>query len=153
MPHPALAASPAPRRARFPRAAFGRALPRNLARFGLVGTAGLAFDAALFTLLASQPLAEPVARALALVAATVLTWRLNRRFTFGDSARREGFEGGCYGMVALCAQGLNFVIFLALRAAVPDIPALAALLAAAACAAVFSYTGQRFVTFRGRIRP
>jgi putative flippase GtrA len=149
---PAIAASRSSPQSRSSKPLFERTLPRNVLRFGLVGTAGLCFDASLFMLLAGHSLPEPFARAIALTAATVLTWRLNRRFTFGESARRDAFEGGCYGMVALCAQGLNFIAFLALRAALPDTPALVSLFAAAACAALFSYTGQRFVTFRGRIR-
>jgi putative flippase GtrA len=124
----------------------------NLTRFCAVGSAGLITDASLFLLLAHQGMAEPFARALSLGAATMLTWRLNRRFTFGDSTRREAFEGGCYSGVALLAQGLNYVLFLTLRAAWPELPALAALLCAGAFVAGFSYTGQRFFTFRGRIR-
>ncbi len=109
-------------------------------------------DASLFSALAALSFAEPVARAASLCVATLVTWRLNRRFTFGDSSRRTASEGGWYGAVALGAQGLNYVLFLALRAAFPDEPALLALFAAAAFAALFSYTGQLFVTFRGRIR-
>src|SRR5690606_19073632 len=118
-----------PRRAHARPAAWAATLPRNLVRFGMVGSAGLACDAALFLLMAAQGVPEPLARAFSLGAATLLTWRLNRRFTFGDSARREAFEGGCYGLVALGAQGFNYVTFLALRAILPAWPSLLALFA------------------------
>jgi putative flippase GtrA len=124
----------------------------NIVRFFTVGAAGLCLDASLFSLLAYEGLAEPVARAFSLGAATLLTWRLNRRITFGNSARREAFEGGCYTGVALGAQGLNYAVFLTLRAAFPALPALGALLGGAMVAAIFSYTGQRFLTFRGHVR-
>lgn len=128
------------------------ALALNPVRFLAVGCAGLSLDAGSFLALAAMGTPEPFARALSLGAATLLTWRLNRRFTFGDSDRRESFEGGCYTAVALGAQGLNYALFLMLRALWPALPPLLALFAGAVFAAGFSYTGQRFFTFRGRIR-
>jgi putative flippase GtrA len=128
------------------------ALSFSLVRFLCVGATGLAADASLFSLLVLEGANEPLARALALGAATLLTWRLNRRFTFGDSARRSLWEGGWYSGVALGAQGLNYLVFLTLREHVPELHALGALLAGAVFAAFFSYTGQRFLTFRGMIR-
>jgi putative flippase GtrA len=124
----------------------------NLTRFLLVGCAGLALDAGLFSLLAYEGVVEPLARAVSLGAATFLTWRLNRRFTFGDSRRLQPFEGGWYVAVALGAQGLSYLIFLGLRSTVPELPALMAILIGAIAATAFSYSGQRFMTFRGRVR-
>ena len=124
----------------------------NIVRFITVGMIGLTADATIFSLASYRGLEDALARALSLGAATILTWRLNRRFTFGNSARRQTFEGSCYTAVALCAQGLNYAAFLALRTLLPEMPALFALFCGAAIAAGFSYTGQRFFTFRGRIR-
>jgi putative flippase GtrA len=124
----------------------------NIVRFLAVGCAGFSLDAGTFFVLAQEGVAEPLARALSLGAATLLTWQLNRRFTFGESARHVAFEGGWYTGVALGAQGLNYFAFLGLRTFVPELPALGALLAGAVFAALFSYTGQRFLTFRGRVR-
>src|SRR5690349_4062466 len=56
--------------------------------FLVVGALGLATDIALFTILAMLGAHTLLAGALALVAATVLTWRLNRTFTFDRSGRR-----------------------------------------------------------------
>jgi putative flippase GtrA len=127
-------------------------LSLNLTRFLAVGCAGLALDAGLFSLLAHEGAPEPLARAVSLGAATVLTWRLNRRFTFDDSRRLQPLEGSWYVAVALGAQGLSYLIFLTLRGLVPELPALAALLIGAVAATAFSYSGQRFLTFRGRVR-
>jgi putative flippase GtrA len=123
----------------------------NLARFLMVGCAGLILDAGLFSVLAHQGLAEPFARATSLGAATLLTWRLNRRFTFGNSRRLQPLEGGWYVAVALGAQGLSYLIFLTLRSGASELPALGALLIGAILATAFSYSGQRFLTFRGRV--
>jgi putative flippase GtrA len=117
------------------------------ARFLMVGGAGLAVDAGLFTLLSHAGLGDAAARAGSLGAATLLTWGLNRRFTFAASGRRHGAELARYTLVALSAQGLNYALFLALREAVPVLPALGALLCGAAFAALFSFTGQRLITF------
>jgi putative flippase GtrA len=129
-----------------------RAFAFNLTRFLAVGTAGLVTDTLLFSILSNEGLSDAVARALSLTVATGVTWRLNRRFTFGQSERRQRFEGGLYAVVAFCAQGLNYAVFLTLRDMVPMLPAIGAILVSAAFAAAFSYSGQRFITFRGQIR-
>jgi putative flippase GtrA len=149
---PAAIAKSASARPAFPIALLRLLFSQNLARFLLVGCAGLLLDAGLFSALAYEGVAEPLARAASLSAATFLTWRLNRRFTFGDSHRRQPFEGSWYVTVALVAQGLSYLIFLGLRAAAPELPALIALLIGAVAATAFSYSGQRFMTFRGHVR-
>lgn len=149
---PAALAKPAPARRAHPMALLRLIFSLNLTRFLMVGCAGLALDAGLFSWLASEGLAEPLARAVSLGAATLLTWRLNRRFTFGDSRRVQPSEGGWYGAVALGAQGLSYLVFLGLREAAPGLPALSALLVGAVVATAFSYSGQRFLTFRGHVR-
>jgi putative flippase GtrA len=115
--------------------------------FGAVGGAGLAVDAGLFAFLSHDGLGDAAARALSLGTATLLTWRLNRRFTFAASGRRGSAELARYTLVALSAQGLNYALFLLLRHAAPALPARAALLVGAASAALFSNTGTRLFTF------
>jgi putative flippase GtrA len=149
---PAVLAKPAAARPASAISLVRLALSFNLARFLAVGCAGLALDAGLFSALVFEGVPESLARAASLGAATLLTWRLNRRFTFGDSRRLQPFEGGWYVAVALGAQGLSYLIFLTLRTLMPDLPALAALLIGAVAATAFSYSGQRFLTFRGRVR-
>jgi putative flippase GtrA len=126
--------------------------PVTLTRFLLVGCVGLTTDGGLFSLFAHLGLAEAVARAFSLGLATLVTWRLNRCFTFAPSDRVQVAEGSRYALIALCAQGISYTAFLTLRAAVPVLPALGALFAGAVIATAFSYTGQRLFTFPGSAR-
>jgi putative flippase GtrA len=123
--------------------------PRPL-RFLAVGGLGLAGDIALFTVLAWQGLHPLVAGFLALAAATVLTWRLNRAFTFDRSGRHQGEEALRYVAVTAVAQGTSYVVFAVLvmtaLAALPQ----AAIVAGAAAGALISYNGQRLFAFAPR---
>jgi putative flippase GtrA len=117
------------------------------ARFLGVGCAGLATDSAIFTLLHGQGQGKAVARAVSLMIATLVTWGLNRAFTFRASGRTAGQELGRYGLVALGAQGFNYLLFLTLCAVSPGTAPIIMLLISAVCATAFSYSGQRFFTF------
>jgi putative flippase GtrA len=123
---------------------------KSLARFLCVGFCGLGVDSTLFATLAHEGAPEWLARAVSLGCATCVTWRLNRRFTFGPSARAEAVEGSRYGLVAACAQGFNYTLFLTVRAAAPWLEPMLALLVCAAVTAVFSFSGQRWFTFGAR---
>jgi putative flippase GtrA len=120
---------------------------RRFASFAAVGLLGLGTDAGLFAWLAGHGTPEFGARAASLAFATVVTWRLNRRFTFGASGRDNSHELARYALVALSAQGLNYLMFVALRCAAPDLPAMAALVCGAGFAALFSFAGQHLFTF------
>src|SRR5262249_55213338 len=74
-------------------------------RFLLVGGIGLVFDVALFSVLVLCGMNTLIAGFLALVAATVLTWRLNRAFTFDRSGRSQRDEAMRYAAVTAVAQG------------------------------------------------
>src|SRR3954452_3561745 len=124
----------------------------SMVRFLLVGLVGLASDATTYSVCAAWDFGDAIARAVSLGLATCVTWRLNRAFTFGASRRSPAAEGTRYALVALGAQGANYLIFLGLRAAAPQLPALLCILLSAACAATFSFLGQRFYTF-GRASP
>ena len=119
------------------------------ARFLVVGCGGLAVDSTLFLVLNSHGVERPLARALSLIVATFVTWRSNRLFTFDPSRRSQRDEFARYGLVALGAQGFNYLLFLALGALGPQVPPFLLILVSAAAAALFSYTGQRRFTFAG----
>ncbi|NNM74929.1 GtrA family protein [Enterovirga aerilata] len=121
-----------------------------LPRFLAVGGIGFSVDAFVFSLAAAAGAADWLARAVSLAVATIVTWRLNRRFTFRPSGRRSEAEAMRYAGVALCAQALNYGLFLALRAVAPALWPVAALAASAGSAAGFSFAGQALVTFRPR---
>lgn len=127
-------------------------IPRAL-RFLGVGALGLVTDIVLFTALAWQGMHPLLAGFLALVAATVLTWRLNRAFTFERSGRHQGEEAMRYAAVTAVAQGTSYVVFAILvitaLAALPQ----AAIIAGAAAGALISYNGHRLFAFAPRQSP
>lgn len=116
-------------------------------RFLAVGTVGLATDTLVFWLATRHGWTEPAARGLSLAVATFVTWQLNRRVTFSASGRPPLREAARYAAVALGAQGFNWALFCLVRAAVPTLPPLGAILFGAAAAAAFSFLGQRAITF------
>jgi putative flippase GtrA len=124
-------------------------LPRPL-RFLGVGGFGLATDLALFTLLATWRLDPLLARLVSLSAATLVTWRLNRAFTFDRSGRHPAHEAMRYAVVTAAAQGTSYAIFAALVLTILGGSPQVALLIGAAGAAVVSYNGHRLFAFAPR---
>ena len=121
---------------------------RRLALFLCVGLVGLGVDASLFSAFHAAGVSRALARAISLAAATGVTWRLNRRFTFAATGRRARAELGRYALVTLVAQGTSYATFLMLSQVVPAAPPLALLLAGAVLATGLSFAGQRLFTFR-----
>src|SRR5262245_37608132 len=124
-------------------------IPRPL-RFLGVGALGLVTDIVLFTVLAWQGMHPLLAGFLALVAATVLTWRLNRAFTFERSGRSQGAEAFRYAIVTAVAQGTSYVVFVGLVLTVLAPLPQAAIIAGAAVGAIISYNGHRLFAFAPR---
>lgn len=128
---------------------FSEVLPRPV-RFLAVGGVGLFTDLAIFTALIAHSQNPLAARAVSLVIATLVTWRLNRALTFDRSGRRPADEALRYAMVAAAAQALSYAVFAALVVTVLSaIPQLAVLIGAASGALV-SYLGQAMFAFRPR---
>lgn len=128
-------------------ARLGVNVPATLVSFIGVGFAGLAVDLAVFTGLERLGLWYGFARAISIPVATVVTWTLNRRFTFAATGRKAHHEVLRYGVVTAVAQSVNYgVMLLAVRLA-PQLPHVIAAFTGAVVATVFSYTGQRFFTF------
>ena len=122
--------------------------PKGVVRFLSVGVTGLAVHTFLFTaLFRLGGMDDKLAWWVALAAATVVTWSLNRRLTFAPSGRGRVAEGVRYVLVTAVAQGISYAVFLGLGAAAPHLPRTLALIAGAGVATIFSYTGQRFFTF------
>lgn len=128
-------------------------LRTSLPRFLLVGSFGFAVDAVAFGAVSSVGAPDYLARALSLAAATLVTWRLNRRFTFSASRRAPHAEALRYAAVACCVQGFNYGLFLALRALLPSAHPLAALVLSTGAAAGLSFAGQGTLTFGARLWP
>lgn len=122
--------------------------PKGLIRFLVVGVGGLSVDVAVLWLLEQAGLDHRLARFLSLAVATVVTWALNRHFTFGESGRQSRVEFGRYALVALVAQSINYLVFVGVLEAFPHMVHTLAAVIGAVVATGFSYTGQRFFTFR-----
>ena len=134
----------------WPRVGTHRLSP--LLRFLLVGGVGLVADIALFTLMLILGLHPLVAGLAALVAATVLTWRLNRIFTFKRTGRAQRDEAVRYAAVTAAAQSTSYIVFAILASTVfAGVPQVA-ILVGAGVGAVVSYNGHRLFAF-APLRP
>ena len=118
------------------------------ARFLLVGGAGFLAAAGVLALLLAAGLGPFVARLLSIAAAMLLTWRLNRGFTFAPAGRPQWVEGTRYALVVGVASALNWLVYSALLVAFPELPPHAALAAGSAVAIGLSYTGFSCFAFR-----
>lgn len=121
-------------------------LPRPL-RFLMVGGAGLATNVILFTIVLMQGVHPLLAGFLALVAATALTWRLNRAFTFDCTGRAQREEAIRYAAVTAAAQSTSYAVFAALASTALMALPQAAIIVGAAVGALVSYNGHRLFAF------
>ena len=129
----------------WPRVGTHRLSP--LLRFLLVGGVGLVADIALFTLMLILGLHPLLAGLAALVAATVLTWRLNRIFTFKRTGRGQRDEAVRYAAVTAAAQSTSYIVFAILASTVFASVPQVAILVGAGVGAVVSYNGHRLFAF------
>jgi putative flippase GtrA len=120
----------------------------RIARFLTVGLVGLAVDSGLFWSLHQAGASVEIARALSLAVATLVTWFLNRLFTFAPSGRAPGREFARYVAVALVAQGFNYGLFLTLLRLDAGAHPLLCLVVSAVATAALSFTGQSLIAFR-----
>ena len=89
-----------------------------------------------------------IARAGSLAVATLVTWGLNRLFTFAPSGRGPLHELLRYVAVALVAQGFNYGLFLILVRLDAGAHPLLCLVFSAIATAALSFTGQSLIAFR-----
>jgi putative flippase GtrA len=128
-------------------ARVGLVVPKSLVRFLGVGLAGLAVQTGVFTGLFRLGVDKSLAWLIGMLAATAVTWALNRRFTFGSSGRRRRHELLRYLLVTAVAQSVSFAVFHSLVNVASMIPPPIDVVLGAIAATVFSYAGQRFFTF------
>jgi putative flippase GtrA len=121
-------------------------VPRPL-RFVTVGGLGLTANIVVFTILLSLAVHPLMADLVALAAATVLTWRLNRTFTFAVTGRSQRQEAMRYAAVTAAAQSTSYLIFAAFASTALVALPQAAIVIGAAAGAVVSYNGHRLFAF------
>ena len=116
-------------------------------RFLAVGLVGLTVDTVAFQLALAAGLEPAWARLCSLAVATMVTWTLNRRFTFARTGRRRRVELARYAVVTTGAQGFSYGVFLTLITVAPALDPQLSMWIGAGLAAVGSYLGQRLFTF------
>jgi putative flippase GtrA len=124
---------------------------RRLTSFGFVGVVGLAVDAVVLALLIGWTMLDPLlARLVSIGIALLVTWRLNRRFTFGASDRPMAVEGMRYGGIGMASSVINYLVYSAALLLVAGLHPLLALAVGSGVAMAFSYFGySRLVFDRG----
>ena len=120
---------------------------KRVVLFAVAGGAGFLVDAGVLALLLwATPLGLFVARILAIAAAMLFTFWLNRTFTFGRSERSLASEGARYGGVGISAALLNYAVYSAILLAFPAFPPVLAVAVASLVAMAWSFLGySRFV--------
>lgn len=120
---------------------------RRILLFALVGGAGFLVDAGMLALLLwITPLGPFSARVLAIAAAMLATFWLNRTFTFGRSGRGLAAEGTRYGGVGVSAALLNYAVYSAIVLAFPALWPVLAVAIASFIGMAWSFLGySRFV--------
>jgi len=86
-------------------------------------------------------------RAVSIGIAALVTWRLNRRYTFPASGLSEIQEGARYFSGVALGSALNYAIYALLIGA--GLHPIVSLIVASGLVIGFSYTFYRFVVFRG----
>ena len=115
---------------------------KKLLAFAVVGGTGFLVDALVLTTLIEYRITDKfTARIVAIGMALLVTWTLNRNFTFGKSDRHVAVEGVRYGTVGVVGSFFNYGVYSAILIFFPRTDPLIALILGSASATVFSYTG------------
>lgn len=83
----------------------------QILRFGVVGTVGFIVDGGLLWLFLSFEMSPYVARALSFPMAVIVTWALNRNWTFRASRKRNEGQFRRYFGVQVAGNMTNYVIY------------------------------------------
>jgi putative flippase GtrA len=87
-------------------------LPRQLIRFGMVGTIGFVVDSMALLLLAQHFAIAPLpARVCSFVIAATVTWKLNRNYTFRKVASAAWREWAKYLLATAFGGACNVAVF------------------------------------------
>ena len=93
---------------------------RQLIRFGVAGTVGFVADAAVLYALMGFGFGAYLARVLSFLFAAFVTWRINRRYTFGGKGGASVWREWCRYLSAMSLGGAcNYGIYAVLLAVLP----------------------------------
>jgi putative flippase GtrA len=118
-------------------------------RFGTVGVLQNGLNVAIFALATALGVQYRVAAVIAGLAAFLVSFLLNRRWTFAGHATAAGPQGARYLLVFVAAIALG-VVLLTLLVELTGIPAVAAQIAAIVIVAPLSFLAQRTWVFQRR---
>ncbi|MDX3928213.1 MAG: GtrA family protein [Shinella sp.] len=120
---------------------------KRLGWFAVAGGIGFLVDAGtLAVLLATTALGPFPSRIVAIAAAMLATWIVNRSFTFGASPHSRAAEGTRYGAIGLTGAAINYAIYSGLILALPGFSPVLAVALSSGLAMLWSWLGySRFV--------
>lgn len=129
---------------------------RQVARFLVVGVAATLADALVYSgLLATVwPGAHDAAKGAAFVVGTLVSYTLNKRWTFGVR-ERSGRQAGAFFSLYALSFGLNVgtnraALELLTRVLAPPVASTVAFVVATGASTVTNFLGQRYWVFRAR---
>lgn len=122
---------------------LSKSIAGQFLRFVSVGGAGFVIDFAVTLLLLRAGWPPWAARLVAIAVAMLITWSLNRGFTFGACAPLRSLLP--YTAVTALAAGVNYVLFLLLLSRGLD--ALSSLVLATVVSMIVSFLGYRRFAF------
>lgn len=133
-------------------------IDQKILPFGMVGAIGFIVDALLLTMLTIKLGLDVLpSRAVSFTCATLVTWLLNRTFTFSRQAGSESHtrkkEYIFYLIVQMVGAALNFLVFLALiewQPVLKQMPVIP-LAGGALVALVFNFTMSCKFVFKNRV--
>jgi putative flippase GtrA len=129
---------------------------RHLRTFVIAGALAFLIDAGVFVVLTRGAKLDPLAgRIFAISAAMLVSWLLNRTFTFRVSEPPSWREFLRFTAMAITVAALNYAIFAVLLMIAKMTP-IAALIVSAIAAACFAYYCMRYAVFAvgvGTTRP
>ena len=124
----------------------------KLSKFYVVGAIAFTFEALILTLNSAVFEAEPyIVRIFSLPVASVITWILNRKFTFHSKNPKKMSQ---YRLVLLnngISQAANYLIFFSISGKIPAFllsSEVTALLIAAACTSVYNFLIGNYFIFK-----
>jgi putative flippase GtrA len=126
-------------------------MPNRFIKFVLTGGIGFLADAGVLAVLIHAAGLDPfTARLIAIAFALIVTWLINRNFTFGKSRHSPGGEALRYGGVGVAGSFFNYIIYSAILIGAPQAGSFLALCLASAAVMVLSYAGYSRLVFQTR---
>lgn len=121
-----------------------------LARFLAAGCIGLAVDIGVFEFTVDGIESAAIARSLSLAMATLVTWQINRHFTFKAATTCYTRQAVRYALTSVVSQGASYGLFLLMLSMASSVPDYFAILIGAVVGAALNFVGQSIFGFRDR---